>query len=310
MVLSSIGFKSIKGLSQSHDMSIDSLIPVDVRVLLFEQSSLSPSKRYKFVLEQARVKFTNIIITRAIVTSEVCVETSDNTGKKTAPQCPAGTRNSPAGTRNSPEIIAEIDIQQDPQHFWHCWVQTTDKKEFLLTKGIRKGALLISMAKGAIADLVTDYDWRDACISPNNDKLAVACSKESKTPVRVFDFRNIQNPPYLELQVSRLPDIEKSKPYESDICWKDNIHLQVTMPVFNRDKLAFNFDYYSEDIILEVRPFDAITSVQASRVPPTPVNPRPKQRAPPRRGWSESDTDSDSSGSSSSASDHGYGRRH
>lgn len=227
---------------------MDSIIPVDVRIPLFEKVSLSPSKKYRFLLEQSRVKFTNIIITRAIVTTY------------SEPTEPGAT-----GPASRPEVITEIDIQQDPHGFWHCWVQGIDKTEYLLTKGIKNGALLISMASRTSSELQTDFTWRFACVSPNNDKLAVACSKESKNPIRVYDFRNILNPPYVELTTTRFPDIEKSRPYQCGIKWRDNISLEVTVPVHTKDKLAFGFAYCTQDFILEVNPFESLASVREEK---------------------------------------------
>ena len=212
---------------------IDSLIPNEVRLVLHEETTFSPSKRYKYHLEHARVKFTNILISRVVISS-------------------------------IPEksVIAEVDIQGcNPNEYWHNWIQSGDKKEYLLLKGIQKGALLISMSSGAIADLITEYVWKQATISPNNDKLAVLCDKQSKVPIRVFDFRNVSNPPFLEMKTSGLPVIEKAKYYQSEISWMDNIHLTVAIPVHKRDTLAFGFSYYIEEITMEVYPVDGITTV-------------------------------------------------
>lgn len=211
---------------------MDGLIPKEVRVPIFEKTTTSPSGRYEFHLEQARVKFTNIIITRGIIRSKE--------GK----------------------ILAEIDIQQDPQTFWHCWILSESRQEYLLGKDSDKGALLISMATLKVLSLLTDFSWRSASISPLGDKLAVTCSKESKKPLRVFDFRNVDNPPYNELKVDNFPVIDKSQPYKCEVAWSDNNTLDLTIPVYKDDPLSLGYDYYCKEFTLKIKGPDVMASTR------------------------------------------------
>jgi hypothetical protein len=216
--------------------------PSDSRITLFEESSASPSGQFVYKLLQSRVRFTNIIITRAVILKLTDLKLKD------------------LKTSDS-EVIFEIDVQRDPKAFWHCWFKSADGKEYLITRcpggpDSKKGALLFNINAERRCELDTGFEWRYACISPNNDKLAVAAARDASQPVFVYDIRNIENPPFPMLRTTTFRHISKSKPYECDIKWKNNSQIEVSMPVHKESEFSFGYNAYIEIFNLEVDPYD------------------------------------------------------
>lgn len=202
---------------------MDDIFPKELRIPIFERATVSSSGKYKLYLEQARIKFTNIIVTRGII-----VDMATN------------------------QILIELDLQRDPKTFWHSWLRNGDGKEYLLGRG-SKGGILLSLTNRKILDINTGFEWKAAKVSPNGDKLAIVCDRASNKPIRVYDFRDPEMIPYPELSISRFPDIQKMDPYASEIDWDDNNRIRVSAQVHSKDQLSFGFDYYCEEFTLIVK---------------------------------------------------------
>lgn len=217
-------------------------------ISLFHEKSESPSQQFRFDLEQKRLRYTNVILVKGTITDQ----------------------------KNN-KVIAELDPQQNPRDFWFTWLQVpifrpdqnysgqrpapgrVEYKEFLLTRGVKSGAVLISTEEDdKVYEISTPYEWRDAKLSPCGTKLAITChrAKDSKDckPVRVFDFSDPSNVPYKELPLTHFPQLEGMKEYRSEIEWIDDNSIKVTLPVYcGNTPYALGYDYCSEDIILSLK---------------------------------------------------------
>lgn len=214
---------------------------------LYQKSSESPSQKYRLEIEQKRLRFTNLMMTRALVYDQ-----------------------------KEDKIINELDPEQNPRNFWFTWLQVPlfqpdsnsnlppglpspgriEYKEYLLTRGPKSGAILIAIEENKFYEIPTPFVWKDAKVSPSGNKLAITChrSKNDSKPVRVFDFSYPARPPYRELSLSHFPELKGAKEYHSEIEWIDDNSIKVTLPVYcGDDPLALGYDYYSEDITLSLK---------------------------------------------------------
>ncbi len=234
-------------------------------LILANKKSYSLTRKYKLLVEQLRVKFTNIVITRARIYQLTDKKSHDS------------------NTVNDREqtLILDIDIQRDPTIFWSVWVKYTKRRinnsvvtndtvsrvtrdlesnisedltsEYLIYQSPKEGAMIISIPDGVITEFKTDYEWKAAMVSPDGDKLAILCDKKSKKAIRVFDLRHPESSPYHEYSLSDYPDIKHLNPYVSEIKWYSNDVLAVESRVEGKDKFSMNFDYHTETYKLRVK---------------------------------------------------------
>lgn len=231
---------------------------------LYDHSSISLTKKYRLQIQQLRIKFSNIIITRARIYKGTSIDNE--------------------------KIILDIDIQRDPKSFWFSWVKINRDKnrkqlrekddivtktlndslvresdnqsteiledrvlEYLIYQSPSEGSIIMSVPEGQIIPIPSKYEWKIAIVSPDGDKLAVICDKKSRKPIRVFDFRNPETTPYYEYALSDSPNIKGIDEYSSKIKFRDNNTLIVESRVNSKDEYSMNFDYHTETYELKIR---------------------------------------------------------
>ena len=255
----------------------------DLTISLFYDEKVSPSQQYKLIIEQKRVRFTNLILCRGLIIKQNVVNKEDDInsafgfplnpnqsevskskdllGDIYVKDVELKNQNRSASNLSPNQIIVQLDITRKPENFWFTWVRLIDESEYLLTANPdihKKGAILIAPATNEVIAINTPFEWNDAIISPDGQKLAVLCEDSSVKPIRVYDFRNPLLQPYLELTLSGWTDkLGKSNPYDAQIKWLNSNILVATFPVSEKDQLDLGFNTAIREIQLTV---DTVTS--------------------------------------------------